>query len=133
MFRRRESLHERLAREGGLSQGEPPPHDTTPRWGETGIHGVARPRRWDAVVLAESPYPGQELDFVALPDGTLLVEDEVVERLAVLEALPELRGLGAELVRAQVLEVGLDRRDVGGLLAQPLEAPALAEAQRFFE
>jgi hypothetical protein len=50
---RRESLHQRLAREGGL--GEPPPHDTRPSWGEVGIHGVARPREWDGVATAEAP------------------------------------------------------------------------------
>jgi hypothetical protein len=75
LFRRRESLHERLAREGGLR--EPLPHDTTPRWGETGIHGVPRLREWDASTLVEAPdLQGDELDFVALPDGTLLVEGD---------------------------------------------------------
>jgi len=72
-FWRREPLHERLAREGGLG---PPPHDPGPHWGEVGIHGVARPRRWDAVATAEAPgLQGDELRFVALPDGTLLVEE----------------------------------------------------------
>jgi hypothetical protein len=90
LFRRGESLHERLAREGGLA--EAPPHDTTPRWGEAGIHGVSRPREWDATVLVEAPdLRGDELAFAALPDGTLLVEgdgdaaplaDAVEERLA---------------------------------------------------
>jgi hypothetical protein len=76
-FRRREEpLHERLAREGGLgSPGEPPPHDTTPRWGAAGIHGVPRAREWDATGLAEAPdLDGDDASFVALPDGTLLVE-----------------------------------------------------------
>ena len=78
MLRRKEPLHERLAREGGLGQGEPAPHDTTPRWGEAGIHGVARPREWDAVALAEVPgLDGHEVHFVALEDGTLVVEEDV--------------------------------------------------------
>ncbi len=73
---RRESLHERLAREGGLTQPEPPPHDTTPRWGEVGIHGVPRPRQWDATAMVEAPdLEGDEARFVALQDGSLLVED----------------------------------------------------------
>lgn len=73
-WRRGEPLHEKLAREGGLA-GEPPPHDTTPRWGAAGIHGVPRPREWDATALVEaSELPGDEAEFVALPDGTLLVE-----------------------------------------------------------
>jgi len=80
-FFKREKLHERLAREGGL--GRPlgsDPIDTTPRWGVTGIHGVPRPRRWDAVVSAESPaLPGDTAAFVALPDGTLVVDEDVPE------------------------------------------------------
>jgi len=76
LFGRRESLHERLAREGGLV--EPPPHDTQPRWGETGIHGVQRPREWDAVATVEAPgLAGDSLEFVCLPDGTLLLDEEV--------------------------------------------------------
>ena len=76
LFRRSESLHERLAREAGLDAGNAP-HDTTPRWAETGIHGVPRPREWDASALVEAPdVRGNELSFVALPDGTLLVEGE---------------------------------------------------------
>ena len=75
LFRRREPLHERLAREGGLTDAEREPYDTTPRWGEAGIHGVARPRRWDAVVAAQTDLEGGRAAFVALPDGTLIVED----------------------------------------------------------
>jgi hypothetical protein len=76
LFRRRESLHERLAREGGLV--EPPPHDTQPRWGETGIHGVARPREWDAVATVDAPdLNGDSVEFVSLPDGSILHDDEV--------------------------------------------------------
>jgi hypothetical protein len=72
IFRRREPLHVKLAREGGLAQDEPPPHDTTPRWGETGIHGVARPRQWDEVTTAVTDGPaGSRTEFVVLPDGTL--------------------------------------------------------------
>jgi hypothetical protein len=42
-----------------------------------GIHGLAQPRRWDAVVTAEAPeLAGDEAAFVALPDGSLLAEDE---------------------------------------------------------
>jgi len=72
-----ESLHERLARQGGLEAPGPGPEDTRPRWGEVGIHGVARPREWDVVVVAEAPeVEGDHVDFVGLPDGSLLVEDE---------------------------------------------------------
>jgi hypothetical protein len=78
LFRRREALHERLLREGGLD--EPPPHNTEPRWGETGIHGVPRARRWDAVVAVEAELEGDSAAFVVLPDGTAVIEsgpDEV--------------------------------------------------------
>ena len=72
MFRRRESLHERLAREGGMA---PPPENPGPHWGEVGIHGVPRLREWDAVLTVEvEGLSGDEARFVALPDGSLLVE-----------------------------------------------------------
>src|SRR5262249_34184348 len=75
LFRRSEPLHKRLAREGGMTGT--PPIDTTPKWGEAGIHGVPRPREWDASALVEAAdLPGDKLSFVALPDGTLLVEGE---------------------------------------------------------
>jgi hypothetical protein len=88
-FWRREPLHERLAREGGLG---PRPVDTGPRWGEVGIHGVSRPREWDAVATVETELEGAEARFVALPDGTLLVEsgpdDVAVLAEAVERSLP---------------------------------------------
>jgi len=54
LFRRKESLHEKLAREGGLVETE----TTAAPWDKAGIHGVARPRRWDAVVTAEAELDG---------------------------------------------------------------------------
>lgn len=81
LFRRREPLHERLAREGGLTAAEPD-LDPRPRLLETGIHGLQRPRAWDATVTAETDaLTGDEATFVALPDGTLLVEDGSDESL----------------------------------------------------
>jgi hypothetical protein len=69
-FRRREPLHERLAREGGLVTPEPR------GWVEVGIHGVQRPREVDAVVTVDAPeLAGDAYGFVSLPDGTLLVEE----------------------------------------------------------
>jgi hypothetical protein len=79
-WKREKPLHERLAREGGLAfpGGERPPHDTHPRWGEAGIHGIHRFREWDAIVrVDEADVAGEEIRFVALPDGTLVVEDGV--------------------------------------------------------
>ena len=76
-FRRREPLHERLAREGGLNPpAEPAQLDPRPPWQETGVHGVHRAREWDVTVTAEAPdIDGDRATFVALPDGSLLVED----------------------------------------------------------
>jgi hypothetical protein len=74
LFRRREPLHVRLAREGGLVD-ETPVSDPRPPF-ETGIHGLQRAREWDATVTADAPdVAGDALQFVVLPDKTLLVED----------------------------------------------------------
>jgi hypothetical protein len=81
-----EPLHERLAREGGMHFGDIPPHDTRPRWGEAGIHGIHRFREWDALVRAEGvELDADEVRFVALDDGTLVVdgdEDDDLGRFA---------------------------------------------------
>jgi hypothetical protein len=74
LFRRREPLHERLAREGGL--GAAAPADPRPVMLETGIHGLQRPREWDVTLGADADVAeGTKVTFVALPDETLLVED----------------------------------------------------------
>ena len=72
---RRKPLHERLAEEGGLveSSTRPPFTGAIP---ETGIHGVPRERQYDAVVTTEAPdVTGESALFVALEDGSLLVEE----------------------------------------------------------
>jgi hypothetical protein len=74
LWRRNEPLHERLAREGGLV--ERPPAEPPAPWREPGITGLSRPRDADAVVTADAPdVEGDAVRFVALPDGTLLVEE----------------------------------------------------------
>jgi hypothetical protein len=73
LFRRREPLHRRLAREGGLDP--PRPVDTRPSWGEVGIHGVARPREWDTVAVVPADLPGDRASFAALPGGTIVVDE----------------------------------------------------------
>jgi hypothetical protein len=78
---RREPIHKKLARKArlDLERGrEPEPIDPGPHWGSTGIHGVPRPRRWDAVGSAEAPgLTGDEVHFVALPNGDLVVEEDI--------------------------------------------------------
>ena len=50
--------------------------DPRPAWQETGIHGMHRAREWDATVTADAPgIEGDAVRFVALPDGTLIVEE----------------------------------------------------------
>ena len=80
MILRREPIHKKLARDARLEQPERlevVDPDPGPRWGEVGIHGVPRPRHWDAVGSAEAPgLTGDELHFLALPNGDLVVEEE---------------------------------------------------------
>jgi hypothetical protein len=74
LFRKREPLHVRLAREGGM----PLEDDDAPRapWNEVGIHGIQRAPEWDVVETVEAPeLPGDRAVFVSLPDGTLIVEE----------------------------------------------------------
>jgi hypothetical protein len=76
-WRRDEPAHERLAREGGLAP-ERGARDGRQHWFEqlVGIHGVARPREWDAVATVRAPGLGAErITFVALPDGSLILEE----------------------------------------------------------
>jgi hypothetical protein len=77
---RREPIHKKLAREARLEQQEPPLVDPGPHWGVTGIHGVPRPRRWDAVASANAPgLAGDELHFIALRNGDLVVDEDEPE------------------------------------------------------
>jgi hypothetical protein len=92
-FRRKETLNERLVRESGLAQQEHlPASDEVGRaehqdmwFGErslpffdrlSGEVTAPRPRRWDAVVAAEAPeVDAHELEFVTLPDGSIVIDD----------------------------------------------------------
>ena len=68
-----------------------------------------------------------------LANGRERLEQQLVERLAVVEPLPELGGLGTKLGVGKPLELGLERRDVRRLLLQALQALALAEAEEPLE
>lgn len=74
-FWRREPLHEKLAREGGLAPRDGGPLDPRPQI-EVGIHGISRPREWDAIVTVEVKLARDDAQFVTLPDGTVLTEDD---------------------------------------------------------
>jgi hypothetical protein len=58
----------------------PPQADARPATGgsrETGVHGIARQREWDAVATVAAPeLSGNEVLFDVLPDRTVLVEHE---------------------------------------------------------
>ena len=121
LFSRGESLHERLAREGGLT--EPPPHDTQPRWGEAGIHGVARPREWDAVATVEAPgLAGDSLEFACLPDGSLLL-DEGVDAEAVAPLADALEQAMAAPYRAQAVQRGASTWAVAARSIEVVQLP----------
>jgi hypothetical protein len=101
LFRRKKALHEQLAQEGDLDIGAtesgtpsrlsglmhgladgflstPPDAFGNPSpLGEVAVHGVPRARRWDVVASARAELPGEEVHFFALPDGTLVVDEEV--------------------------------------------------------
>jgi hypothetical protein len=73
-FRREEPLHEKLAREGGLDfprgvdepDGPPTIDPEHPLWRIAGVLTALAPA-----------LPGDEADFVALPDGTLYTDDDL--------------------------------------------------------
>lgn len=46
-------------------------------WNHAGFHGIARPREWDAVVTAEADFTGDAVHFVTLPEGTVVVDEEL--------------------------------------------------------
>jgi hypothetical protein len=94
-FRRGETLNERLLREAGLQEQQAestadasPPAPLDPvvafrRQFDSAAGALAgaglppRARHWDTFVTAEAAdVEGNEVDFVALPDGTILVEEE---------------------------------------------------------
>ena len=91
-FRREKPIHEQLAEEAGLDidgLGDelaagaareglqtrvPIPSDLL------AVHGIPREREWDAVASAQAPdLPGEHVEYVALADGTLVVDEDVPE------------------------------------------------------
>jgi len=76
LWRRREPLHVRLAREGGLDLEAHEPELPRPPWDASGIQGLHRARQWDAVTTVQAVgLPGEKIGFVALPDGRLVAEE----------------------------------------------------------
>jgi hypothetical protein len=78
-WRRRKPLHEELAEGTDLLEWESGHQPGAQMFKGTldVLHG-GRPRRWDAVATTEAPgLEGDELEFTALPDGTLLVDEGI--------------------------------------------------------
>jgi hypothetical protein len=76
---RRKPIHEELAEGTGLLDWEPRREPLVPAFSGTldVLHG-GRQRRWDIVATAEAPgLAADELEFVTLPDGTVLVDEEL--------------------------------------------------------
>ena len=148
LFGRREPLHEKLARLGGLVGRPATPPDLLGRLSGAGIHGLHRLREWDAVATVDAPpLRGERAVFVALPDGTLLVEegdDDVAPLAEAVEAhlAPPYR---AEAVRrhqtlwavaARAIEVVRLEEDPGGdevtITAREGERELLVDGARTF-
>ena len=87
----------------------------------------------DAAHHLHVEHPLLRLTPASLANGGEGLEEQLVERFAVLEPLPELGRLGEELLVGESLEVGLEGRDVLGLLLEPLHAPPFAEAKDLLE
>ena len=107
LFRRAKPLHEQLAEHAdldiGATDGDAEAGQRTPSrlaglmhgladgflsappdefgrpspFGEVALHGVARPREWDTISTVAAELPGDVVHFTSLPDGTLLVEEDV--------------------------------------------------------
>jgi hypothetical protein len=45
--------------------------------GEMVLHGVPRPREWDSLTTVAAELPSDEVHFTSLPDGTLMVEEDL--------------------------------------------------------
>jgi len=97
-FRRKETLTERLLREGGLDAGAQvpsppaePSHGFTPAFGGGG-GGPERARPWDLVTTVDARgLAGDEAEFTSLSDGSLVVADGEERDLAPLADAVEQR------------------------------------------
>ena len=78
-WRRRKPVHHELAEGTGLLEWKSTYEPVVPGFRTTldFLHG-ARPRRWDAVVTVAAPdLAGNAVHFVALRDGSLIVDEEI--------------------------------------------------------
>ncbi len=100
----------------------------------TGLHlGDVAFVQDDAAHHLHVEHPLLRLAPARLPNGSKRLEEELLERFAVLETLSELGSLGAQLVVRESLELRLERRDVCSLLLELLHAPPFADAKDLLE
>jgi hypothetical protein len=144
-WRRDETLNERLAREAGLSLSGAPAdapsakepeaeerHDashflkrlTQPISDLAVIHGAHRAREWDAVTTVEVPgIDGESVHFVALPEGGLVVDEDVPEKA--LDRLADaVEGALAPPYRAEAVRRGGDVWAIAARRTDVVELPA---------
>lgn len=108
---------------GRGTPAEPPGWDGEPR-GEPGIHGLARSRRWDAVVVADAPgLDGTELAFVVLADGSTVAAHDATALAPLIAALA---GSLAPPYRAEAVRRGGTQWAVAAARIRVSELPALA-------
>jgi hypothetical protein len=77
--RRRETLNEKLMREAGLSEPEPEgfQEPQPPRPTHDAAIGIPRPREFDTLTVVDAvELEGDAVEFVALPDGDLIVLEQ---------------------------------------------------------
>ncbi len=78
MSRGGELLAGLMGAQAGGFLAQPPGLDGQPGLGIAGVSGVPRGRSWDAAASAHAPdLTGETVTFVALQDGTLVVDDDV--------------------------------------------------------
>ena len=117
---RRKPLHQRLAEKGGLVEPHPRPAFSGVI-GETGIHGVPREREYDAVVTTTAPdLPGTTARFVALADGSLLLEEGDGDLTALADAIEQ---QVERPYRATAVRRGEARWAIAGRRLRVLELP----------
>jgi hypothetical protein len=104
----------------------PLPHDPGPHWGEVGIHGLHRQREWDAVTTIDLDAAGSEAWFVALADGSLVVEEGDTDPESFREALPLAPPFRAHAVRRNGRTWAVAARRIETV---ELEAPAADEIE----
>ena len=87
----------------------------------------------DAAHHLDVEHPLLRLAQACLARGCVGLEEQLVERFTVREALAQRRSRAAQLVVRELLEVRFERGDVARLLGEPLHAPAFADAEYLLE